>query len=447
MTDLSRGASEPARRPQAGLAAADGVAGAGHRGQFGAGVHQPGRAAQAGRHPVAVGGRGRGLRVRDLPPAERPRPGQGPRPEVRLRPATRPRDLGTARVRAVGRVASASRAGLGDARPGRRRGGRPCEPNWPRCARNLEILLRRRPRPPPRARDDERAPATATGPATPSRDAAPHRAGSRAAGSRRSPRHEAGGGTAENPIIDVPRGAAGPAEPRRRRHRTAVRPRRRRAAGSAERPALPGDGLPRLAAGDRRRTAERPPAAEPRRSRRRPPPQPEPAARTARSRWPSRPGRGGRRPAAGAVAAARRAGQQLGRRPTAGRAAGGRRRVRLGRQALDGRAGVSLDRTAAATGAGMQPPPEPPGRGPATPWWHRGTTSRRRPCDPPPPQPQRPAPRRGGRRPRSTRARPVSTPAVSPSPTCWPGCRSNAHRRRRPSPPARGLSRAGCDPG
>ena len=65
-----------------------------------------------------------GVRVGDLPPAERRRPGQGARSEAGLRPAAGPRDLGATRIRADGRDATAPRAVHRDARPGRRRGGR-----------------------------------------------------------------------------------------------------------------------------------------------------------------------------------------------------------------------------------------------------------------------------------------------------------------------------------
>ena len=79
-----------ARRPQAGMAALDSVAGARHCGQFSTCVHQSGGAVEAGGHPVAVGGGGGCVRLGDLPQAERRRPGQGAGPEDGLRPATRP---------------------------------------------------------------------------------------------------------------------------------------------------------------------------------------------------------------------------------------------------------------------------------------------------------------------------------------------------------------------
>ena len=134
MTDLSRGARASAQRPQAGLAAADGVAGARHRGEFRPGVHQPGGVAEARRHPGVVGRGGGGVRVGHLPQAKRYRPGQGARSQAGLRLAAGPGDLGAPGIRADGRNPTAPRADFRNTGPGRRRGRRACGPSWRRCA-------------------------------------------------------------------------------------------------------------------------------------------------------------------------------------------------------------------------------------------------------------------------------------------------------------------------
>ena len=152
MTDLSRGARASAQRPQAGLAAADGVAGARHRGEFRTGVHQPGGVAEARGHPGVVGRGGGGVRVGHLSPAKRRRPGQGARSEAGLRLAAGPGDLGTPRIRADGGNAAAPRADLRDTRPGRRRGRRPAGRTG-RAAGQSGDSVRRRPVAPARDRD------------------------------------------------------------------------------------------------------------------------------------------------------------------------------------------------------------------------------------------------------------------------------------------------------
>ena len=132
-----------AQRPQAGLGVADSVAGARHRREFRAGVHQPGRVTEACRDSRAVGRGGRRIRLGDLPPAKRHRPGPGAGPEAGLRPAAGSRDLRTPRVRADRGVPAAARAGLRAARAGRRR-GRGVARRTGRAARQFGDPVRRR---------------------------------------------------------------------------------------------------------------------------------------------------------------------------------------------------------------------------------------------------------------------------------------------------------------
>ncbi len=141
MTEPTRGARAPAQRPQARLGAADGVAGARHRGQFCPGVHRPGGVAEARRHPGAVGRGGGGVRVGHLPQTKRHRPGQGAGPQARLRLAAGSGDLGAPGVRAVGGDPAAPRAGYRNCVPRPPTRSPACAPNWPRLRANLEILF------------------------------------------------------------------------------------------------------------------------------------------------------------------------------------------------------------------------------------------------------------------------------------------------------------------
>ena len=344
---------------------------------------------------ASVGRGGRCVRVGHLPQAERHRPGQGAGSEAGLRPAAGPRDLGAPGVRADGRNAAAPRAGLRAARPGRRRGGRLCAPNWPRCApiwrscstptcrigRADRDRIGRREW--PRSRSAGGSPAAGSTPRTPRGDR------------RRADAPD----TEESPIIDVP------AEPHPPEHewmspvdaaavRTAGPPSRRRRSSASRRGARGRQWAPPPPPPPTARPPEHVPAptgpaaavaaaahaaVTARRSR----PQP-PGARTGRRPPPTRLAAGSRRRA---VDPAGRTGQQLGRAPSTSN--GRPRRIR--------RAGVAR--------RAREPPPEP--------------------VDAPPPvdaAAARPPLSAAGRR----RHR---TPAAPPT---WPP--SPASRRPRPSP-------------